>query len=31
MLTLTLRCVRQLEQDGIIEGYSAQINQTRLI
>lgn len=30
-LTPTLRRVRQLEQDGIIKGYSAQIDQTRLI
>lgn len=30
-LTPTLRRVRQLEQDGVIKGYSAQIDQTRLI
>ncbi|WP_220475603.1 Lrp/AsnC family transcriptional regulator [Sphingobium terrigena] len=30
-LTPTLRRVRQLEQEGIIKGYTAQIDQTRLI
>lgn len=30
-LTPTLRRVRQLEQSGVIQGYAAQIDQTRLI
>lgn len=30
-LTPTLRRVRQLEEDGVIKGYGAQIDQTRLI
>ena len=30
-LTPTLRRVRQLEQDGVIQGYSAQVDQTRLM